>query len=159
MLVGIISDSHDHLTRLGAGLDRLRAEGIEVLIHPGDIISPFAAKLLAEWEGPLHVVYGNNDGERAGLKKTLPQIVDGPLLVECGGRKISLDHYPPSEKHPLLAGVDVVLFGHTHEVLNETRDGVLYLNPGENCGWVHGQSTIATLDTETLTAEIIRLDI
>ena len=129
------------------------------MIHPGDIISPFAAKLLAEWEGPLHVVYGNNDGERAGLKKTLPQIVDGPLLVECGGRKISLDHYPPSEKHPLLAGVDVVLFGHTHEVLNETRDGVLYLNPGENCGWVHGQSTIATLDTETLTAEIIRLDI
>lgn len=159
MLIGILSDSHDHLVRLEAGLDRLRKEGAELLIHPGDIVAPFAAKVLAQWQGPLHVVYGNNDGERAGLKAILPQIVDGPLLVECDGKRISLDHYPPDKKHQPIDNVDVVLFGHTHEVVNERRDGTLFLNPGENCGWVHGQSTVAVLDTETLKAEIIRLSV
>lgn len=159
MLIGILSDSHDHMTRLQAGLDRLHRETVDLLIHPGDIVSPFAAKLLAEWNGKLHVVYGNNDGERAGLHAILPQIVDGPLLVECDGRRISLDHYPPDDEHRPIPDVDVVLFGHTHEVTNENRDGVLYLNPGENCGWLHGVSTVATLDTETLKAEIIRLDV
>jgi len=159
MLIGLLSDSHDHLIRLEAGLERLRREGVEMLIHPGDIIAPFAAKLLAEWEGPLHVVYGNNDGERAGLKKVLPQIVDGPLLVEAGGRRISVDHYPPDDVHQPIENADVVLFGHTHEIVNEQRDGVLFINPGENCGWVKGVSTVATLDTEALKAEIIRLDV
>ncbi len=158
MLIGIISDSHDHLTWLSAGMERLRNEAVELLIHPGDIIAPFAAKILAEWQGPLHVVYGNNDGERNGLKAVLPQITDGPLLVECGGIRISVDHYPPEDQNQPVSDVDVILFGHTHEVVNEKRDGVLYLNPGENCGWVRGESTVATLDTETLKAEIIRLD-
>ncbi len=158
MLVGIISDSHDHLTRLNAGIERLRKESVELLIHPGDIVAPFAAKILAEWEGPLHVVYGNNDGERSGLKSVLPQIVDGPLLIECGGLRISLDHYPPDDQHQPIEDVEVVLFGHTHEIVNEQRNGTLYLNPGENCGWVRGESTVAVLDTATLKAEIIRLD-
>ncbi|WP_339907798.1 metallophosphoesterase [Symmachiella dynata] len=158
MLIGIISDSHDHLPRLEAGLERLRKEGAELLIHPGDIIAPFAAKILASWQGPLHVVYGNNDGERRGLKSVLPQIVDGPLLIECKGKRISLDHYPPDDEHPPVDDVDVILFGHTHEVVNEHRNGTLYLNPGENCGWVRGESTVATLDTDSLKADIIRLE-
>lgn len=97
MLLGILSDSHDHLNYINQGVERLKREGIEQLIHPGDIIAPFAAKAVLDWEGPLHVVYGNNDGERVGLKKVLPQIVDGPLLVEVGGIRISLDHYPPDD--------------------------------------------------------------
>jgi len=158
MLVGIISDSHDHLDRLRLGIKRLEKEGAEVLLHPGDIIAPFAAKVLLEWQKPLHVVYGNNDGERRGLKSVLPQIVDGPILVELDGCRISMDHYPPSDERIPIETVGVVLFGHTHEVLVEERNGVLHLNPGECCGWVNGKPTIATLDTQTRHVEIIPLD-
>ncbi|MDA1016099.1 MAG: metallophosphoesterase [Planctomycetota bacterium] len=158
MLLGILSDSHDHLDRIHAGVDRLVREGIEVLIHPGDIIAPFAAKAVLDWQGPLHVVYGNNDGERNGLKVLLPQIVDGPLLVEVGGICISLDHYPPDETHPPIENVRAIIYGHTHQIVNETRGGVLHLNPGECCGWVTGKPTVATLDTDNMHVEIVPLD-
>lgn len=158
MLVGIISDSHDHLDRLRQGVARLKKEAAEVLIHPGDIVAPFAAKVLLEWQKPLHVVYGNNDGERPGLRALLPGIAEGPILVELAGCRISLDHYPPDHEHQPIAPADVVLFGHTHEVLVEHRNGVLHLNPGECCGWVTGKPTIATLDTDSRRVEIIPLE-
>ncbi|MBI3465146.1 MAG: metallophosphoesterase [Planctomycetes bacterium] len=158
MLVGILSDTHDHLDRMCSALHRFRREGVEAVLHPGDLVAPFAARLLkAEWSGPLSVIYGNNDGERKGLAAVLPQITDGPVLVELGGRRISMDHYPPDAEHRPIAGVDVVLFGHTHEVVNETRGGVLYLNLGECCGWVTGRAPVALLDTEALNAEIVQL--
>jgi predicted phosphodiesterase len=31
---------------------------------------------------------------------------------------------------PVRAGIAAVVFGHSHKPLAETRDGVLYLNPG-----------------------------
>jgi putative phosphoesterase len=158
MLVGIISDSHDHLDRLHLGIERLEKVGAEILLHPGDIIAPFAAKVLLDWQKPLHVVYGNNDGERRGLKLVLPHIVDGPILVELDGCRISMDHYPPSDEHIPIEPADVVLFGHTHEVLIEERNGVLHLNPGECCGWVTGKPTIATLDTQTRRVGIIPIE-
>ena len=158
MLIGILSDTHDHLDRIHQGIERLRSEGVELLIHAGDIVSPFAAKALRAWEGPLHVVYGNNDGERNGLQSVLPQICDGPLLVECDGRRISVDHYPPSERHRPLTPADVIVFGHTHQFVNEMRNGILHVNPGESCGWVTGKSTVATLSTDNLACEIIPVE-
>ena len=159
MLLGIVSDSHDHMTRLEAALDRCVREGIEGLIHPGDIIAPFAARLVAErWKGPRITVYGNNDGERRGLKLVLPEIVDGAILVEWGGRRLSVDHYPPDADHPPVPDCDVIIFGHTHQVLVETRAGRLHLNPGETCGWVTGRPTFALLDTETLRVEIVEIE-
>ncbi|QDU64528.1 phosphodiesterase [Planctomycetes bacterium Pan216] len=160
MQLGIVSDSHDHLIRLEAALTLFEKEGVDAVLHPGDLIAPFAAKLLVEqWGGPLSVVYGNNDGERAGLKTVLPGIVDGPILVELGGRRISLDHYPPDVVHRPVPDCDVVIFGHTHQVTIEERRGSLWLNPGECCGWVTGKATAALLDTETLKAEIVELNI
>lgn len=158
MLIGVLSDTHDHLDRLAAALRHFQQAGVEAVIHAGDLVAPFAAKALKQWAGPLYVVYGNNDGERKGLKSVLPQITDGPIWVECGGRRISLGHYPPSTERPVVEGADIVIFGHTHELRNEERDGVLYLNPGECCGWVNGRATAAVLDTERLEARIVDLE-
>ncbi|NOX54915.1 MAG: metallophosphoesterase [Planctomycetes bacterium] len=155
MLIGVLSDTHDHLDRLAAALRHFREAGVEAVLHAGDLVAPFAAKTLKQWTGPLYVVYGNNDGERKGLKSVLPQITDGPIPVDCGGRRISLDHYPPSTERPAVEGADIVIFGHTHELSNEQRDGVLYLNPGECCGWVNGRATVAVLDTDKLEARIV----
>lgn len=159
MLIGIVSDSHDHLTHLERALARFQKEGVQAVLHPGDMIAPFAAKLFAEhWQGPRRVVYGNNDGERRGLAAVLPDIEDGPVLVEWGGRRISLDHYPPDDVHRPIPDCDVVVFGHTHQVLVEQHEGALWINPGECCGWVTGRPTAALLDTETLKTQIIELN-
>ena len=158
MLMGIMSDTHDHLSRIESALSRFRTEDIGVLIHAGDLVAPFAAKVLKEWDGPFYVVYGNNDGERRGLKSVLPQITDGPILVESGGRRICVGHYPPRKQHPVIEGVDVIVYGHTNDVVHEHRDGILYLNPGECCGWVNGKPTVATLDTQDLSVEIIPVE-
>jgi putative phosphoesterase len=160
MLLGVLSDSHDHLTRLEWALDRCVREGIGGLIHPGDIIAPFAARLLKQmWTGPLVVVYGNNDGERRGLASVLPGISDGPVLCDWEGRRISVDHYPPDEEHRPIADTELVIFGHTHQVALEKQAGRIFLNPGEVCGWVTGRPTMALVDTENMRIEIIEIEV
>lgn len=157
MRIGVVSDTHDRLPALAAALERFRAAGIEVVLHPGDIVAPFAARLLAGFPGTVHVTYGNNDGERAGLKRVLPQIRDGPLRLELAGRRILLHHALDWCRPEEVAGADVVVTGHTHEVAISRRDGRLLVNPGEGCGWVTGRATAAVVDLTGLTAELIEL--
>ena len=56
-----------------------------------------------------------------------------------------------------LAGLGIVVCGHTHEPSVKSEGTSLLVNPGECCGWVSGRSTIAIADTESRTAEIISL--
>lgn len=157
MRIGVLSDTHDRLDTLRRALDLFQQRGVSVLFHPGDVVAPFTAKLLAAFPGTVHITYGNNDGERRGLKALLPQIQDGPQFVELAGRRILLHHAlewcVPAE----LARADVVLTGHTHEAAFENRDGKLLLNPGECCGWVTGRASAAILDLTRGSVEWIEL--
>lgn len=157
MRVGIISDTHDRLPTLHAALDRFRAAGIDTLLHAGDIVAPFSAKPLAAFAGAVHVVYGNNDGERAGLRRVLPQIVDGPLRLELAGRRIVMHHFVDWLRPDDVLAAEVVVTGHTHELKIERRDGRLWINPGECCGWVTGRCTVAALDLSNLEVEIMEV--
>lgn len=157
MQVGVISDTHDRLTTIDRGLEILRSRGAEVLLHPGDVVAPFAAKRFLDWPGDLYITYGNNDGERKGLKAILPQIQEGPMLLGVAGRRILLHHFIDWCSQEEIDRAEIVVTGHTHEVVNELREGKLFLNPGECCGWVTGRCTVALLDTDSLTAEIIEV--
>ena len=158
MRVGVISDTHDRLPMIDRALAVLTERGAEALVHVGDLVAPFAAQRIKPWKGPLFVIYGNNDGERAGLKEVLPDIQDGPLFIELGGRTILVHHFVDWCRSEQVSHAEVILSGHTHSSVNERRNGRLFLNPGECCGWVTGQCTAAMLDTETLSAEIINLE-
>ena len=52
---------------------------------------------------------------------------------------------------------DIIITGHTHQIVNETKEGKLFLNPGECCGWLTDKCTVALLDLETLKADIIEV--
>ena len=55
-------------------------------------------------------------------------------LRENGHRAILVDLFLGLEEVPAdLAGVDAVVFGHSHKYLQEAKDGILWLNPG-SCG-------------------------
>jgi putative phosphoesterase len=157
MQIGVISDTHDRLPTIDGGLEILRTHDVQAILHPGDIVSPFAAKRLAACPTPLYITYGNNDGERRGLKSILPQIQDGPLLLELGGKRILLHHFVDWCAASDISRADIVVTGHTHEVVNEIREGKLFLNPGECCGWLYGRCTVAILDTQTMSADIIEV--
>ena len=159
MKVGILSDTHDRLPTLRRAVAMFERLEVDAIFHAGDYVSPFAAELLSPGKLaiPLHCIYGNNDGDRALLKAKLPKIVRGPLTVSLGGRTIVMHHFVDWLKPPDVAKADVVITGHTHEVVNETRNGKLYVNPGECCGWVTDRCTAALLDLETLEAQIVEV--
>ncbi len=142
---------------IDAALAEFERRGAEALIHPGDVVAPFAAKRLLAWSKPLYITYGNNDGERRGLKGVLNQIQDGPLHVEIDGRRICVHHFVDWCSPEDVDRAEIIITGHTHEVINLKREGKLFLNPGECCGWVYGRCTIAMLNTDTMSAEIIEL--
>ena len=148
MIIGVISDSHDRLPMIDAALALFQQRRVEAVIHAGDFVAPFAVRRLLRYDGPLYVTYGNNDGERAGLKELMSQVVDGPLFVELGGRRILVHHYIGWCKASDIESSDIVITGHTHEVVNRVEGGRLLLNPGECCGWVTGRCTVAILDTD-----------
>jgi hypothetical protein len=53
--------------------------------------------------------------------------------------------------------VDAIVYGHTHDV--DVRLGhPLVINPGEAGGWLTGKATMALLDLETMTVEIVSLN-
>lgn len=157
MRIGVLSDTHDRLPAIDQAIALFQREGVEAVVHPGDLVAPFAARRLLAWTGPLYVIYGNNDGEREGLKRILPQIRNGPLWIEAGGKRILVHHYADWCDPADVARADIIITGHTHEVVNEQRDGKLFLNPGECCGWLYGRCTVAILDTDRLSAEIIEV--
>jgi len=156
LLVGVISDSHDRLPYLRKAIETLQGRGVEAILHAGDFVAPFAIKELLKATVPVHAVFGNNDGERTGIKNLFPEIQAPPLVLELGGRKIVLDHYPEVVDKDEAKGADVLIYGHTHEIVVEPGPP-LVLNPGECCGWLSERGTCALLKTDSLEVEIIDL--
>ncbi|MBI1336952.1 MAG: YfcE family phosphodiesterase [Phycisphaera sp.] len=159
MKIGVISDTHDRLPTLRRAIALFRRQGVGAIFHAGDFVAPFTAKLIApsELDIPLHCCFGNNDGERAGLKTILPQVVDGPVKLTLDGRRIVMHHFIDWLKPADYADADLVITGHTHSVVNETVGKRLMLNPGECCGWVNDRCTVAVVDLATLKADIVEV--
>lgn len=71
------------------------------------------------------MVRGNND--RAGWADAIPHTAD----LVFGGVRIHILHILDDLAiDPRAAGVQVVISGHAHKPCIETRDDVLYVNPG-----------------------------
>ncbi|MCJ7788548.1 MAG: metallophosphoesterase, partial [Methyloceanibacter sp.] len=150
---GLISDTHDNLPLIRRALAIFGREGLEVVLHTGDIIAPFAAGEILKFRGKVYAVYGNNDGEKVGLKNTGLDVVPSPRRLAFGGRSIVMVH-AREEAEGESQGADIVVFGHSHRPSVEPGPP-LRINPGECGGWLTGRSTIAILDTDAMTARII----
>ena len=116
----MISDTH--------GLVRDEAlaalEGCRHIIHAGDIDTPDVLAKLRKL-APVTVVRGNND--RGAWAESIPAFE----VVEFGAVSVYVRHDQSElDIDPLAAGFRVMVFGHSHKPVVESRDGVLFVNPG-----------------------------
>ena len=160
MKIGIIADTHDHMDNTKKAVSAFAERGVKKVYHCGDIVAPFVVPVLKGGGFEECVaVFGNNDGEWLLLSRFFQQvgsISKPPLFTDAEGKRIALLHEPlPMDAMESLP-VDIVAFGHTHEiVVKEGRP--LVVNPGECCGYLTGRATVAVADLEEMKAEIIDL--
>ena len=105
-------------------------------------------------------VFGNNDGDKLFLLKRyegVASIHHSPFSLEIEDKRIVLMHEPDLLEDLISGGkADFIFYGHTHYL--DIREGsTLVVNPGEAGGWLTGRSTMAMVDTETKTVNIIDL--
>ena len=118
--IGVISDTHGLLRP--QAVEALR--GSVLIIHAGDVGRP---EILDELRriAPVVAVRGNVD--RDAWAGRLPQ----SKIVEHDGVRLYVLHILEDlDLDPPTAGFHAVITGHTHLPKMETKDGVLYFNPG-----------------------------
>jgi len=120
MFIGVISDTH--------GLLRPEAvvalRGADRIIHAGDIGNPAILERLSEI-APVTAVRGNVD------QKAWAQSIPETNVLEVDGVSIYVLHILQKlDLKPRAAGIDAVIYGHSHIPKQDIKDGVLYFNPG-----------------------------
>ncbi len=163
MRIAIISDTHDHIPNLRAAVTYCNAYGVQLMIHCGDLISPFMLIELAEFSGPVHLIYGNNVGDQHLISQSCgtryANITHHGTLgaVEAGGLRFAFQHYPQLARSIAMQGTfDVVCCGHTHRYQVEEVGTCLLINPGDLHG---GKKQPGFVILETATRDIERVDI
>ena len=160
-MIGILSDTHDNLIRVREAVRLFNDAGCDLVVHAGDFVAPFTVEELRNLRAPVKAVYGNCDGEKAGLARAfegLGEIRSAPLAFKHAGRRFAVCHLDrAADRLSAAKAGEVIIFGHTHRALVERRDGILIVNPGEAGGWLRGKCTVALLDPAALTVEIVTL--
>ena len=135
MILGILSDTHNRIDAMRAGMAALRAAGAEFYIHCGDLGNE---TILDELAGvPNAAVWGNNDLDRVRLGHYAASIGvnihDPAAHLELDGKKIVVTH---GDDARILRTVlqentaNYLFFGHTHAAMDERHGQVRAINPG-----------------------------
>jgi len=149
--IGIFSDSHEHIEYIRKALSLFKKENVDAIIHCGDLISPIMSRIFNDLGIPAYFVYGNNDGERLFLEKTLRKAgvntFVGPSSINILDKKILFMHEPVEINSLFEHGsFDLICYGHTHKIDILEKEGKFLVNPGETCGLLTGKKTVAIVD-------------
>jgi uncharacterized protein len=119
-MIGVISDTHGLLRP--EALEALR--GSSHILHAGDV-GDIAILEALRAIAPVTAIRGNIDthGPTAQFPATEALELDGRLIY-------MLHSLAELDLKPEAARISVVVYGHSHKPKVETRNGVLYLNPG-----------------------------
>ena len=130
----------------------------DVAVHCGDFTRMEVVEGIRRYARRAVLVHGNSDPVE--IRRAIPYVE----VLEIEGIRIGVTHPawggPPFDLDELLPDfpdpVDAILFGHLHETLNEVRDGVLFVNPGQGYSSFTVPATIAvlTVDKGHMSAEI-----
>ena len=130
----------------------------DIAVHCGDFVRTGVVDGMRRAARRAVVVHGNSDPVE--LRRAISYVE----VFEAEGKRIGVTHPawggPEFELEDLLPDfpepVEAILFGHLHETVNQRRNGVLFLNPGQGYASFMVPATIAELTVQdgTLSAEI-----
>ncbi len=159
-MIALISDTHENEAAIQKAVSVIRSRKPEFTVHLGDIISP---AMLGYFKGlRMKLLFGNNDGERAGLaKEALNLGFDEPkdeIELLHKGKRVYAYHGTDRERleqRIWYGSYDYVLTGHTHLRRDGRIKNTRVINPGAlfRCS----PFTIAFLDVEKDTVEFIEI--
>lgn len=120
MRIGVISDTHGYLTSQAVK----SLKGVDLIIHAGDLDTPDILKMLKKI-APVKAVRGNMDrGKWADKLPKEEYITIGQVVI------FALHDLYLLNLDPAAAGIHAVIYGHSHRPHKESKDGVVYINPG-----------------------------
>lgn len=128
MRIGVLSDTHSRDLPKQM-IDDFKK--VDLIIHAGDLCSKDVLDELKKIK-EVKAVYGNMDDK--GVRTVLSR----NEIIHCGTYAIGIFH---GEGHPhqlldcvkrefVNKKVDAIVFGHSHQPMNERIDSVLFFNPG-----------------------------
>ena len=160
MTVTVVAVSDTHCRRweeVHPDIRRALADA-DVAVHCGDFTNQAVVDGMKGVAEKVVVVHGNSDPPE--VRRAIPYVE----VLEIEGARIGVTHPawggPEFELEELLPDfpepVEAILFGHLHEPVNETRDGLLFVNPGQGYASFMVPATIAVLTVAegALSAEI-----
>jgi len=159
-VIGILSDTHEDKRMILKAVRVLSARSPALIIHCGDIISPPVLELFKGL--PMRFVYGNNDGERSGLKKKCEELgfigIEETACFDFAGKSFFVNHGTRSrviDEAVETQQYDYVLHGHTHVRRNEIFGRTRVINPGAL--FSADEYSIAFLTPETGCVEFVEI--
>jgi putative phosphoesterase len=160
MRVGIISDTHDHQRNVRQAVEVFRRHGVPYILHAGDIVAPFTAKVFSELRDAKFIaVFGNNDGEKLHLRRVIEgfggEIHEYCYKGELDGRKVCMMHTDHLAEEAVKSQMyDLVIYGHTHHVEIRRAGRTLVVNPGEATDWITGSGHVVILDLQDMSPTV-----
>ena len=158
MRIGIISDTHNQQRSVCQAIEIFKAQGVECILHAGDITGPATISLFAQLPGSrLIAVFGNCDSERSSLRSAVEavggEIHDPTYTGQIDGRAVYMTHIPNGIDQVIRSGKhDLVVYGHTHQQNIRTIGKTLVINPGAARNWMGQASHVVIVDLTDMTA-------
>lgn len=118
--IGVLSDTHGVLRK--EVIEKLKL--CDLIIHAGDVGNSAVLEDLRKISTVV-AVKGNIDHGNAALKLQATEVTE-----YCGKHIFIIHNLEHMEIDPKAAGIDIVIFGHSHQSFIGRTDSVLYLNPG-----------------------------
>jgi len=164
MNLGILSDTHNNLKNLETALDHLRGEGVETIIHCGDLTGVEVAQAMQGFR--VICVLGNGDIASGEIRQTLagigPENYTGMVYRgRIGGARIAATHgHLPGQVEELVrcGEFDYVFNGHSHQHKEETIGFTRLINPGALGGLRREERHFCILNLDTGKAAFIALE-
>jgi uncharacterized protein len=135
MKVAVVSDTHGHVRNTLLAIERISGEGVDVVLHCGDVGSAGILPLFSEW--PLHFVLGNVDHDVASLRLAAREFGqschDRFADLDLEGVRIAMLHGDDGRRlRETVEGqeYDLVCYGHTHCREHHREGTTTVLNPG-----------------------------
>jgi len=132
MKLGILADTHiNELNENFTNLIKDCFKDVELIIHAGDFTSSAVYEFLKSYRDFIGV-FGNVDSP------DIQNVLHEKEVVEASGYRIGIYHGHGNKGtsagrayHEFTEDkIDIIVFGHSHQPLIQTKNGILMINPG-----------------------------